>query len=134
MDDKLSAMSSALLSTFTSMLDQFKLGITNSSVSGNPGMPGYSVSQTESVSLQHPVSTEIQRLRFQDGGEDPVHHGLGIAQCSGGGLVRHVLGVDAANSRDLPSEDYGNTQHPPASTGPRIALTHPLHFSNTIIG
>ena len=34
--------------------------------------------------------------------------------------------MDAAHSRDLPSEDYGNTQHPPASTGPRIALVHPL--------
>ena len=39
-DDKLSAMSSALQSQFTSRLDQFKLGITNSSVSGNPGVPG----------------------------------------------------------------------------------------------
>ena len=83
MDDKLSAFSSALLSPFTSMLDQFKLGITNSSVSGNPGVPGYSVSQTEPVSLQHPVSTEIQRLRFQDGGEDLVPHRLGVAPCLG---------------------------------------------------
>ena len=40
MDEKLSAMSSALLSQFTVMLDNFKLGITNSSVSGNPGVPG----------------------------------------------------------------------------------------------
>ena len=126
MDDKLSAMSSALLSQFSSMLGQFKLGITNSSVSGNPGVPGYSVSQTEPVSLQHPVSTEIQRLRFQDGGQDTVPHGLGVAQHSEGGLDRHVLGVDAANSWDLPSEDYGNTQRPTVSTGPRIALAHPL--------
>ena len=33
MDEKLSAMSSALLSQFTVMLDQIKLGITNSTVS-----------------------------------------------------------------------------------------------------
>ena len=130
MDDKLSAMSSAWLSPFTSMLDQFKLGVTNSSVSGNPGVLGYSVSQTELVSLQHPVSIEIQRLRFQDGGKDPVLHGLGVAQCSGGGLDRHVLGGDTANSWDLPSEDYGNTQRPTASLGPRIALAHSLHFSS----
>ena len=51
--------------------------------------------------------------------------GSGLAQCSEGGLARHVLGVDAAHSRDLPSEDYRNAQHPPASTGPRIALAHP---------
>ena len=126
MDDKLSAMSSALQSQFTSRLDQFKLGITNSSVSGNPGVLGYSISQTEPVSLQHPVSTERQNLRFQGEGEDPVPHGLGVAQCSGDGLGRHVLGVDAADSRDFPSEDYGNTQRPTASTGPRIKLAHPF--------
>ena len=85
-------------------------------------MPGYSASQTEPVSFQHPVSTEIQRLRFQDGGEDLVPHGLGVAQCSGVGLDRHMLGVDAADSRDLTSEDYGNTQRPMASTGLRITL------------
>ena len=66
MDDKLSAMSSALQSQFTSRLDQFKLGITNSSVSGNPGVPGYSVRQTEPVFLQHPVSTERQNLRMKE--------------------------------------------------------------------
>ena len=60
--------------------------------------------------------------------------GSGLAQCSGDGLDRHVLGVDAAHSQDLPSEDYGNTQHPPASTGPRIALAHPLNSSSAIIG
>ena len=55
-----------------------------------------------------------------------MHHGLGVPQCSGGGLDRNVLGVDAADSRDLPSEDYGNTQRSTASTGPRITLMHPL--------
>ena len=35
--------------------------------------------------------------------------GSGLAQCSGGGLDRHMLGVDAAHSRDLMSEDNGNT-------------------------
>ena len=53
---------------------------------------------------------------------------------SGSGLDRHMLEVDAVHSRDLMSEDYGNTQHPPASTGPRIALTHPLDASSAIIG
>ena len=37
-----------------------------------------------------------------------------------------MLGVDAVDSRDLPSEDYGNTQRPTASTGPRIVLAHLL--------
>ena len=64
MDDKPSIMSSALMLQFASMLDQFKLGFNNSSFSGNPGVPGPSVSQTEPPSLRHPVSTEIPRLRF----------------------------------------------------------------------
>ena len=37
-----------------------------------------------------------------------------------------MLGVDAADSQDLPLEDYGNTQRPTASTVPRIMLAHPL--------
>ena len=60
--------------------------------------------------------------------------GLGLVQCFGGDLDRHMLGVDAVHSRDLLSEDYGNTQHRPASTGPGIALTHPLDSSSAIIG
>ena len=48
----------------------FKLGVTNSTISYNPEVPGYSVSHTEPPFLRHPVSTEIQRLRFQDGGVD----------------------------------------------------------------
>ena len=51
--EKLSVMSSALLSQFSFMLEQFKLGINNSSVSGTPGVPGPSVSQTESMFLQY---------------------------------------------------------------------------------
>ena len=45
-----------------------------------------------------------------------------------------MLGADAAHSRDLPLEDYGNTQHPPASMGPQIALAHPLDSGCAIIG
>ena len=126
MDDKLSAMSSALLSQFTVMLDQFKLGITNSSVSGNPGVPGYSVSQTEPPSLRHPVSTEIQRLRFQDGGEDPVPHGLGVAQGAGIPLARPQLGKDAAPFRDPPAEGNENAQRPSDPSGPKVTFAQPL--------
>ena len=126
MDEKLSVMSSALLSQFSSMLDQFKLEITNSSVSGNPGVPGPSVSQTEPPSLCHPVSTEIPRLRFQDGGEDPVPHGLGLAQGGGIPLARPQLGKDAAPSRDPPAEVSGNAQRPADPSGPRVCFAQPL--------
>ena len=119
-------MSSTLLSQFTVMLDQFKLGIANASVSGNPGVPGHSVSQTEPPSLRHPVSTEYQRLRFQDGGEDPVPHGSGLAQGTGVTVDRPELGKDAAGSRDPPSEGHENAQRPPGPSCPRVAFAQRL--------
>ena len=126
MDDKLSAMLSTLLSQFKVMLDQFKLGITNSSVLGNPGVPRYSVSQTEPPSLRHPVSTEIQQLRFQDGGEDTVPHGLGVAQGGGVPLARPQIGKDAAASRNPPEEGSKNAQRPPDPSGPKVSFAQPL--------
>ena len=106
--------------------ERVKLGITNSSVSGNPGVPGYSVSQTEPPSLRHPVSTEIQLLRFQDGREDPVLHGLGVAQGAGVPLARPQLGKDAAASRDPSTEDSENVPRPPDPSGPKVAFVQPL--------
>ena len=52
---------------------------------------------------------------------DPVPSGSGLAQRMVCNLDRHVLGVDAAHSRDPPSEDDGSAQHPLASAGPRVA-------------
>ena len=54
MDKKLDNMSTALMSKFAIMLDQFKIGLNNDSLSGDPGVPGPSVSQTEPPSLQEP--------------------------------------------------------------------------------
>ena len=100
MNEKLNIMSSALMSKFAFMLDQFKLGFNNAVLSGDPGVPGPSVSHTEPPSLQHPVSTESRKdLRFQDSGEDPVPHGSGLAQ-GGDSSARPQLGSDAATSRD----------------------------------
>ena len=121
MDDKLSVMSSALMSQFALMLDQFRLGLNDSSFSGNPGVPGPSVSQTEPPSLQRPVSTESESLRFQDGGEDPVPHGLGLAQ-GGNFSARSQLGSDAASSRDPPPEASGKSQRPADPSGPRVSF------------
>ena len=125
-DDKISAMSSTLMLQFSDMLDKFRVGLSNPSFSVDPKVLGQSVSHTESPSLRHPVSTEYQRLQFQGGGVDPVPSGSGLAQSTGGDLDRAVLGADAAHSRDLPSEDYGNAQHPPAPARPRVAFAHPI--------
>ena len=125
-NNKISAMSSRLVSQFSDILDEFRVGLTNPSFSVDPKVPGQSVSHIESPSLRHSVSTKYQRLRFQGGGVDPVPSGSGLAQSTGGDVDRHVLGMDTAHSRDLPSEDYGNAQHLPASAGPRVAFAHPL--------
>ena len=122
-DDKISAMSSTLMSQFSDMLDKFRVGLFDPSFSVDPKVPGQSVSHTESPSLHHPVSTEYQ-LRFQGGGVDPVPSGSGLAQSRGGNLDRPVLGADAAHSRNLLSEDYGDAQHPLAPAGPRISFAH----------
>ena len=127
-DDKLSIMSSALMSQFSSMLDQFKIGFNNSFLSGNLGVPGYSVSQTEPPSLQCPVSTESESLRFQDGGEDPVPHGLGLAQGGDSSLARPQLGADAAPSRDPPAKVSGKAQRPADHSGPRVCFAQPIDF------
>ena len=112
------------MSQFALMLDQFKLGLNDTSFSGNPGVPGPSVSQTEPPSLQHPVSTECQNLRFQDEGEDPVPHGLGLAQ-GGVSLARPQLGSDAVTSRDPPPEASGKSQRLSDPLGPRVSFAQP---------
>ena len=124
-DDKTSAMSSSFMSQFSDMLDKFRVGFSNP-FSVDPKVLGQSVSHTESPSLRHPVNTEYQRLWFQGGGVDPVPSGSGLAQSTGSNLDRPVLGADAAHSRDLPSEDYGNAQYPPAPAGPRVAFAHSI--------
>ena len=73
------------------------------------------------MSLQHPVSTEIPRLRFQDGEEDLVPHGSGLAQ-GGNSLAKPQLGSDAAVSRDPLAEVSGKTQRPSDPSGPRVSF------------
>ena len=92
----------------------------------DPKVPGQSVNHTEFPSLRHPVSTEYQRLQFQGGGVDPVPSRSSLAQSTGGGLDRPMLGANGAHSRDLPSVDCGNAQHPPTPAGPSVAFAHPL--------
>ena len=127
-DDKLGIMYSALMLQFSSMLDQFKIGFNNSFLSGNPGVPGYSVSQTQPPSLQRPVSTESESLRFQDGGEDPVPHGSGLAQGGDSSLARPQLGADAAPSHDPPAEVSGKAQRSVDPSGPRLCFAQPIDF------
>ena len=113
------------------MLDQFKIGFNHSSFSDNPGVPGPSVSQTEPVSIQHPVRTEIPRLRFQDGGEDPVPHGSGLAQGEGISVARPQIGKDAAPSRDPPAEASGKSQRPADPSGPRVCFAQPIESESS---
>ena len=125
MDQKLDNMSSTLMSKFASMLDQFKLGINNASFSGDPEVPGPSVSQTEPPSLQSSISTKSRGgHRFGESGEDPVPHRSGLAQ---GGVesARPQLGEDAAIFREPPPEASGKSQRPEDQSGPRVRYSLP---------
>ena len=95
MDHKLDDISSALMARFAHMLEQFKVGLNQTSLSGDPAVPGHSVNQTEPPSLQLPVSTKSREgLRFRESGEDPVPHGSGLAQ-GVSSSARHELGAEA---------------------------------------
>ena len=125
MDQKLDDMSAALMSRFALMLEQFKVGLKQSSLSGDPAVPGPSVSQTEPPSLQHPISTKSREgLRFWESGEGPVPHGSGLAQ-GDSSSARHVLGVEAETSRDPPLGDGDKSQRPGVQSGPGFGLGYP---------
>ena len=80
-DQKLEAMSSSLISKFSSMLAQFQLGLNPTSFSDDSAVPGYSACLSEPPSLLPSVSTKSRTgLRFREGGEDPVPHESGLAQ------------------------------------------------------
>ena len=82
-----------------------------------------SVSHTDPPSLQYPVSTESRKdLRFQDSGEDPVSHGLGLAQGGDSSLARPQLGADADPYRDPPMEVSRKEQRPADPSGPRMCF------------
>ena len=125
MDQKLDNMSSALMSKFASLLDQFKLGLNNASFSGDPEVPGPSVSQTEPPSLQSSVSTKSREgLRFRESGEDPVPHGSCLSQ-GGVDSARPQLGADAVTFREPPPEASGKSQRPQDQLGLRVRCSHP---------
>ena len=52
--------------------------------------------------------------------------GSGLAQSSGTLSDSPVVGADVAHSQNPPSEDSGNTQHPTAPAGPRVAFAQPF--------
>ena len=111
-DKKIDDLSSAVMSKFSFMFDRLRSELINSSVAGDPAVPGPSVSHTEPPSLPQTVSTKRQEgLRFRGGGEDPVPHGSGLAHhVSDSGS--HGLGAEAGNSQDPPPEGGESSQAP----------------------
>ena len=101
-DQKLEAMSSSLISKFSSMLAQFQLGLNPTSFSDDSAVPGYSACPLEPPSLLPSVSTKSHTgLRFREGGEDPVPHESGLVQ-------------GFASARSSMDETPGTSQHPPS--------------------
>ena len=82
-DHKLEAMSSTLMSRFSSMLENFQLRLNKPSFPEDSAVLGYSACQSEPSSLRPTVSTKSRTgLRFREGQEDPVPHESGLASAS----------------------------------------------------
>ena len=82
-DQKLEAMSSSLMSRFSSMLDSFQLSLNKTSFPEDTAVPGYSACLSEPPSLRPTISTKSRTgLQFQEGEEDPVPHESGLASAS----------------------------------------------------
>ena len=118
-DKKIDNLSDALMSKFSMMFDRLKSELINTSVVGDPAVPGHSVSHTEPSSLPHPTSTKRQeRLRGLGEGVDPVSHGSGLAH-HGVDSGSHGLGAGAGSSRDPPPEGDESPQYPGAHASSR---------------
>ena len=109
-DKKIEAMSSSLMSRFSSMLESFQLSLNKTSLADDSAVPGYSTCLSEPPSLCPTVSTKSRKgLRFREGGEDPVPHEFGLASASGDmdetpETVRHPPGD--------PGEPHGSQRAP----------------------
>ena len=104
-DQKLEAMSSSLMSRFSSMLDSFQLSLNQTSFPEDSAVPGYSACLSEPPSLCPTVSTKSRTgLRFREGKEDPVPHESGLAS------ARHNLDETPETVRHPPSGDTGKPQ------------------------
>ena len=83
-DKKIEAMSSSLMSRFSSMLESFQLSLNQTSITDDSAVPGYSACLSEPPFLRPTVSTKSRKgLRFREGAEDPVPHESGLASASG---------------------------------------------------
>ena len=83
-DKKIEAMSSSLMSRFSSRLESFQLSLNQTSLTDDSAVPGYSACLSEPPSLRPTVSTKSRKgLRFLEGGEDLVPHESGLASASG---------------------------------------------------
>ena len=117
-DQNVEYMSATLISRFASMLEQFKSGINQTSISEDPVVPGPSVSQTEPPSLPHSVSTKSREgLRFWSNIEDPVPHRSGLTHDVAIGVARHSVGLAAEAARDPPPEGGEGSQRPEFQSG-----------------
>ena len=117
-DEKLVSMSEGLFSRFSNLLDQFKLEITNSSVSAEPG-----VSRRKPAPMRFPVSTTVYPQRFQGSAEGPMPTSSGYAHLSQVTAQSDRLGVGVgfAHSQDV---QYAREDAHPSqpSEGPKVAF------------
>ena len=122
-DEKLVSVSEGLFSKFITLLDQFKLEITNYSVSAEPGVSGRTPVPGQPAHMRFPVSATVCSQRFQGSVEGPMPTGSGYAHLSQVAYQsdRLGVGVGVAHSEDV---QYAHEDaHPPQpSEGPRVSF------------
>ena len=121
-DSKIAALSENLFAQFSSMLEQFKLGLSNPCLSEEPEVTGCTPSSGQSLPLRHPVRINVQPHWFQGTVEVPMPCSLGITRTSSVSdtAVRSELGADVAQSQNSLCEDPEVAQDPQASSGQRV--------------
>ena len=124
MDSKIAAMSDNLLAQFSSMLGQFKLELSNPSLSAELEVSGRMPSSGQSLPLRCPVETDVHPHRFQGTVEGPMPCGSGYAHTRSGNYdsARSALGVGSAQPQGSLRENSEVAQDPQPSSGPRVSF------------
>ena len=106
------------------MLGQFKLELSNPSLSAEPEVSGHTPSSGQSLPLRRPVGTDVHPHRFQGTVEDPMPCGSGYAHTKSVShdSARSALGAGSAQPQGSLREYPEVAQDPQPSSGPGVSF------------
>ena len=112
------------VSKFSQMLGQFKIDMSNSSLSAEPEVSGRMPLSGQSPPLRRPVRTDVHPHQSLGTAEGPMPSVSGYAHLTSvsKGSVRSALGVGSEHPRGSLCEDYEAAQAPQPSLGPKVSF------------